>query len=195
LGQAPLVAVGGSAPAHHDLQDLGLDILVVGAHELLQESMGIIAGVLEASLLDSAVEFLPFEGEACRPFLAGFWFAMDFLRNGFPGAANGAHFGRGGEKGVHVVAHEVNSQRSADERGQKSEVRGQSGRSHSRRWNRMPWISAPFTGLAAKRSRPAVDGGWMGTDLALLAPFTGPLAVGLQPSQRRRLKSEHREAP
>jgi hypothetical protein len=71
--------------------------------------MGIIAGVLEASLLDGGIEFLPFEGEAGGPFLAGFWFAMDFLRDGFPGAADGAHFSRGGEKGVHVVAHDVTS--------------------------------------------------------------------------------------
>jgi hypothetical protein len=109
LGQAPLVAVGGSAPAHHHLHDLDLDVGVVGAHELLQESMGIIAGILEASLLDGGIEFLPFQGEAARPLLAGLGLAVNFASDGIPGLADGAHFRGGGEKGVHVVAHDVTS--------------------------------------------------------------------------------------
>jgi hypothetical protein len=111
LGQAPLVAVGGSAPAHHHLHDLDLDVGVLGAHELLQERMGIIAGVLEASLLDGGIEFLPLHGEAARPLLAGLGLAVNFASDGIPGLADGAHFSGGGEQGVHVVTHEGNSQR------------------------------------------------------------------------------------
>jgi hypothetical protein len=67
--------------------------------------MGIIAGLLEASLLGGAIKLLPLEGKASGPFLAGFGLAMDSLGDGFPGAADGAHFRGGGEQGVHVVAH------------------------------------------------------------------------------------------
>src|SRR5262245_12098091 len=59
----------------------------------------------------------------------------------------------------------------------------------------------PFTGLAAQRFRPAVDGGWLGGEVGLAPPFTGFLDVWLsalgprlKPNTRRPVNGPRRAA-
>jgi hypothetical protein len=88
-----LHAVGGRAALEPELNGLDAVFLLVVAHEVFEQGVRFLAGLMKAALLNLAVERVPFTAKAARPFLAGAWLAMNALGDGLPGMANRPHLG------------------------------------------------------------------------------------------------------
>jgi len=172
--------IGSGSPAHPQFGHAGLDLGVIGADETAQGRADLAIGFFEATAMGIAIELFPLVGEASGPFLASLGFAMDFLGNRIPGTADGAHFGGGGEQSGHVVAHGELPLKGRGVRGEDrfvgNALRGVPGSGRRMlstmdqsvwavvRWRNategIPYgFAAPFTGLSAERSRPALEGG------------------------------------
>jgi hypothetical protein len=99
-------AIGRGPVLVHDLQSPGLDFGVLVPGQADQVRVAFIGGLLPAVALRFAEQAIPLLAMLDRPVLAGLDAAMDFPGNGGPGVADGAHFGRGFEKGFQVVRHD-----------------------------------------------------------------------------------------
>jgi hypothetical protein len=83
---------------------LNLRILVTS--ERNEACVTLVAGLLEATLLNIAIDRFPFRAELRRPVLTGFGFTLEFPGNGIPGVANDATFGGESKQSFPVVAHD-----------------------------------------------------------------------------------------
>jgi hypothetical protein len=95
---------GGDGP-HPQLDGLGLDLLVLVPHQVVQVGAGLVVDGVEPPELGGPVEGLPLGGVPGGPLLAGGGLAVDLLGDDLPGVADGPHLGGDGEQGVQVLAH------------------------------------------------------------------------------------------
>jgi hypothetical protein len=70
-----------------------------------QASVTLVARLLEASLLNLAVDRFPLRAELRRPVLTGLGLSLQFFGDRFPGVANDTTFGGKREQSFPVVAH------------------------------------------------------------------------------------------
>src|SRR5262245_11310894 len=110
-GKCPLDAVSARPAAQPEFGGAEADLMIVIAHEAADERERLVAGLLEAPLLRSMIEFLPLRAIAARPLLAGLRFALHLLTDEVPGIPAGAQLRGDGQQGGCVVTHDANSSR------------------------------------------------------------------------------------
>jgi hypothetical protein len=100
-----VIAVSGRAVFDPELHGAKAQVHVVRAHHALDQSVGLVAGLVETSGLYFSVDLVPLVAKALGPGLAGAGLALEGPPHGFPGMANSPHLGGDGEEGASVLAH------------------------------------------------------------------------------------------
>jgi hypothetical protein len=101
----PVITVSGRAVLDPELHGTKAQVHVVRAHHALDQSVGLIAGLVETASLHFAINLIPFVAKALGPGLAGAGLALEGSTHGLPGMPNSAHLGSDLQQGASVLAH------------------------------------------------------------------------------------------